>query len=284
MLGQLSFAQVDSLTADPGYPFQVKIEGKGPAIFLIPGLACGGNVWDTTVEHLEAHYTCYVFTLAGFAGVKPTDDKPFLKSEVKAIERYTLANKIQKPIIIGHSLGGFLAWWLAIDQPKMWKAIVAVDGVPYIGALENSKMTVNDNSANASQMSGYFSKMTHAQFVSGLQMAFSQQITSPKKISFVLGSASHSNPVAVGEAYKEMLLTDLRPDVHAVKCPVLQYMSAAFFTNPLTLKMAKNNYLAEIRPDKSAKLAVATKARHFIFLDDPKFFFTTLDRFLKHLR
>ena len=29
-------------------PFQVKITGRGPAMILIPGLSCPGEVWDTT--------------------------------------------------------------------------------------------------------------------------------------------------------------------------------------------------------------------------------------------
>ena len=277
------FGQVYNLRADSGFPFKVNITGSGPAVYLIPGLACSGDVWNTTVSHLKSHYTCYVFTLDGFGGVPKTQDRPFLKAEVKAIERYTLKNHVQTPIIIGHSLGGFLAWWLAIDAPKMWKAIVSVDGLPYVGALQNPKMTVADNQASAKQIYKMYASMSKAEFDSGLKLALSEQVTSLRNLSFIYTKSKYSDPKAVGEAFNEMMLTDLRASVGAVQCPVLQYMSAQFYKDPKALNRAKESYLAQIRPCRRAKLIVAKNARHFIFLDSPNFFFKSLDNFLEHL-
>ena len=54
--------------ADEGRPFAVTVTGSGRPMVLIPGLACGGSVWDATVAHYKASYECHVVTLAGFAG------------------------------------------------------------------------------------------------------------------------------------------------------------------------------------------------------------------------
>ena len=54
----------------PG-PFEVKVTGKGKkAILFIPGLACSGEVWEETAQHFKDDYTCYILTMAGFAGVR----------------------------------------------------------------------------------------------------------------------------------------------------------------------------------------------------------------------
>ena len=48
--------------------FAVTVTGSGRPMILIPGLSCGGNVWDGTVTHFKDRYECHVVTLAGFAG------------------------------------------------------------------------------------------------------------------------------------------------------------------------------------------------------------------------
>jgi N-formylmaleamate deformylase len=52
-------------------PFTVKVTGHGKPMILIPGLASSGDTWVGTVAHFKQRYTCYVLTLAGFAGVPP---------------------------------------------------------------------------------------------------------------------------------------------------------------------------------------------------------------------
>ena len=51
--------------------FEVKVVGQGPAVILIPGVASSGEVWQSTVETLQADYQLHILTLAGFAGVQP---------------------------------------------------------------------------------------------------------------------------------------------------------------------------------------------------------------------
>lgn len=62
-------------------PFRVEVVGHGKPMILIPGLASSGATWSGTVEHFKQRYTCYVLTLAGFAGVPPI--QPPLLSKVR---------------------------------------------------------------------------------------------------------------------------------------------------------------------------------------------------------
>lgn len=85
--------------------FTVEVYGSGTPIYLIPGLASGGEVWNGTVEQLKDRYECHVFTLAGFAGKEAIEQKPYLATINKELTAYI---KEQGPgIIMGHSLGGF---------------------------------------------------------------------------------------------------------------------------------------------------------------------------------
>ncbi|MDB6151773.1 MAG: bioH [Chthoniobacteraceae bacterium] len=77
----LIFCHVCLLTAaDTKSPAAItaQVTGSGRAMILIPGLGCGGNVWDGTVAHFKDTYQCHVITLAGFAG-QPAIGEPFME-------------------------------------------------------------------------------------------------------------------------------------------------------------------------------------------------------------
>src|SRR5580704_4477500 len=106
--------------------FHVDVTGHGQPMILIPGFASSGKTWDSTVAHYKDHYECHVLTLAGFAG-EPRIEAPFLETVRKDLAAYIRANKMNKPVIVGHSLGGFLALWLAEQEPNLVGPLVIVD-------------------------------------------------------------------------------------------------------------------------------------------------------------
>src|SRR2546423_9328585 len=119
-LAALFFAVASALFAAPAtqptrasVPFGVQISGQGRPMILIPGLACSGEVWDATVDHFKDRYECHVLTLAGFAG-QPPFDGPWLQTIRKGLVDYIRQNKLDRPIIVGHSIGGVLTQSMGI--------------------------------------------------------------------------------------------------------------------------------------------------------------------------
>lgn len=75
-------------------------------MLLIPGLTSGGAVWDSTVDALKGDFQCHIFSLAGFAGQAPiVIDSAWLTRVRDAIVAYAKEKKLERPIIVGHSLG-----------------------------------------------------------------------------------------------------------------------------------------------------------------------------------
>src|SRR6187402_662542 len=91
--------------------FKVEVSGKGQPIILIPGYSCSGEVWNETVAHLKNKYECHVITIAGYAGV-PKLDTPILKTVRNELINYVKTKKLNKPMLIGHSLGAFMSLWV----------------------------------------------------------------------------------------------------------------------------------------------------------------------------
>ena len=130
-------------------PFQVKVSGQGQPMILIPGLASGGGTWDTTVARYQDRYQCHVLTLAGFAGV-PRIPAPMLDTVRDGIADYIRENKLEKPVIVGHSLGGFLALAVAAKYPDLPGKLVIVDSYPFLAGVMNPGASV----AEAKQIGG----------------------------------------------------------------------------------------------------------------------------------
>src|ERR671935_226720 len=107
--------------------FTVQTVGGGPPMVLIPGLSSSGDVWTSTVEKYRARYTCYVLTLAGFAGgpgaIPPTKG-PYLARIRDELLEYIARNKLRRPVVVGHSLGGVIALWAAAVEPDTVGAVI----------------------------------------------------------------------------------------------------------------------------------------------------------------
>ena len=105
-------------------------------------------------------------TLAGFAG-QPAIGKPFLEQVRDGLSSYMRDKHLQHPIIVGHSLGAFTAFWLGATAPELIGPIVPVDGVPYYPALLIRTATPQSVMPKAEALRSMFKTQTSAQFAPG---------------------------------------------------------------------------------------------------------------------
>lgn len=260
------------------YSFSVKEEGTGPALIFIPGLACGGGVWQPTVDQLKDHYHCYVLTLPGFGGVTPTKDRPILEAVKNQILSFIKTNHIQKPVIIGHSLGGFLAWWLAESEPSNLSGIVAVDGVPFLPDLSMPALTAKMMEPYKTQVYNQLANVDGKKFADTEKASLKQMISNESDIAFVEKASGPPDQVTTAECMAEMMTTDLRPKVSRITCPALLMMSGKQYKENTSAVEA--NYLAQVKGVKSLSFKDFSDSLHFIMFDQPKEFMIELKGFL----
>ena len=261
-------------------PFTVKVTGSGRPMILIPGLSCGGNVWDGTVAHFKDRYECHVVTLAGFAG-QPAIGEPFLEQVRDGLSKYIRDKKLKRPVIVGHSLGGFLVFWLGATVPEQVGPIIAVDGVPYFPALRDVNATPQSAQPFAESLRTMYKAQTSGQFAAGNRGFLAGMITDPKDVEKVAEMSTKSDPNAVAQAFYEIMTIDLRPKVKAIRAPVLLIGATASVPDPDQKKTVEENYRLQVIDVPKHKVVFAPKARHFIQLDEPKFFIQEVESFLK---
>lgn len=275
LLGLDGFAQ--DIPTKETKAFAVKVTGTGRPMILIPGLSCGGHVWDGTVEHFKDRYECHVVTLAGFAG-EPTIDGPMLEKVRDGLLQYIRDKKLERPVMIGHSLGAFMSFWLGATAPEQIGAIVAVDGMPFFPGLLDRKATAESAAPQAEGLRAMIKGQDADQFAFGQRMFLSGMITDPKNLEAVLSWSVKSDPKAVAQALYELMTLDLRPKVAAIRAPVL--VIGAMEPPSKNAQQREENYRAQVATIAKHKVVFAPKARHFVQLDAPEFFVQQVEAFL----
>jgi pimeloyl-ACP methyl ester carboxylesterase len=262
-------------------PFAVKVVGSGRPMILIPGLMCSGAVWDDTVEHFKGKYQCHVLTLAGFAGQPPVEG-PFLDAVRQGIADYIREQKLDKPVIVGHSLGGFLCYAIGATDPDLPGALIAVDGLPCLPAAFNQNLDAEGRKKMAEQIRERMAKATREQNVAQSKMMVKSWINDPKQRETVEKWCADSDQGTVARAVGELFGADLRADCERIKAPLLLLGAYAKEMEGMGLKrdVVTKRYEEQVSKVAHHKVVIAEDAKHFIMIDAPQWMYTQIDAFL----
>lgn len=243
--------------------FGVEVRGEGRPVVLIPGLGCPGEVWESTVAALGEGYQTHVLTLSGFAG-RPAIKEPLSAAARRDLARYIRSRKLDHPVIVGHSMGGFIAYWLASYHPDLTGPVIVVDAGPALsGDMEEAK-ALRSRWRNASD----------EEFATHTRIAFASMTRNPKKMKSVIQRVAKSNRRAFADAIYEMVTTDLTAQVHEIKSPVLILAADGGFQQRIRSQV-------ETIPDHEMIVLEGTK--HFVMFDDPEGYAQRIEAFLaKH--
>jgi len=261
--------------------FAVRVEGSGPPVILIPGFLSAGEVWDGVVEAYRGRYRCHVLTLPGFAS-QPAVGAPVLSRVRDEIIAYIREHRLNRPVLIGHSMGGFLALWIAATAPDLIGPVIAVDGVPFLSSLQNPAATAEAIRPQATQMATLYATMTQEQLALQSRMALTAMITDPARVDTATAWAAASDPKAAGVMIAELMSTDLREVVAAVTSPVLLIGAGKTFASmPGGIDRARRAYEAQVARIPTHEVVLATRALHFVMYDDLPFLIETMNAFLR---
>ena len=261
------FAQTKS------YPFEVLKSGKGKqSIVFIPGFASSGDVWNETKANFEKEFTCYTLTMAGFAGVQPQTNASFKNWET-AIGNYIRANAIEKPIIVGHSMGGGLAMAIASDYPELISKIVVVDALPCLSALRDPSFRSQQNN-DCTTMNNQMLAMSKEDFLQMQKRNMAMLMADASKQDEAISWSMKSDRKTFSEMYCDFSNTDLRDKITTIKCPSLILLESGFANYKTAIEMQYINL-------KTANFQYATKGLHFIMFDDKAWYLAQLTNFIK---
>jgi pimeloyl-ACP methyl ester carboxylesterase len=262
--------------------FTAEVKGKGKPMILIHGLYCNGDVWKETVDRYQKDYECHILTLAGFGGNAPNLNDHFLESVKEDVIAYAKAKNLKKPLLMGHSMGGFISFWAAASAPGLFGKVIAVDGLPYLAAIQMPGATPESSKPMAINMRNGMSNTTPEQTLANQKIYLPSMISSQERIDQVAQIAMKADSKTQGQVLYEMFTTDLRSNVAAIDCPVLLLGAWIGYKHyGVTHDSAMKGYQDQVASIKNVTLEISGTAKHFIFYDDPTWFFEKVDTFIK---
>ena len=240
--------------------FGVEVTGEGRPIIFIPGLACPGDVWAETVAHLGPATRRTSSRSPGSPDASRFDE-PLSAAVRRDLTRYIRARKLVHPIVVGHSMGGFIAYWIASHHPELVGPVIIVDASPALSGGIDEARDLRTKWRSASD----------AQFEAQLRASFSSMTRVPRRMAPVLDEIVRSDRRSIGDAIYEMVTTDLTAHVKDIQAPVLVVAA----DGPLQRRIRDQT---ESIPDH--QIIVVPNTRHFVMWDDPDAFYRVIDKFL----
>jgi len=253
--------------------FHVEKFGSGKqSIVFIPGFASSGEVWNETKDTLGKDFTSYILTMPGFAGV-PAQSDPSFKGWRDQIINYIKTEKIEKSIIIGHSMGGVLAMDIAATEPALVSKIIVVDAVPCLVALSDPNFKSNPN-IDCSPIVQQFNSVSDEQFKAMQKQGMTSMVSDTRKQALILDWSLKSDRSTFARVFCDFSNVDMRENIKNINCPTLVLLNSQFTQIKPTIEQQYTNL-------KTAQIEYAEKSLHFIMYDAKEWYLQQVIKFIK---
>ena len=275
-------AQTPAVAAAPFVSdrLSVQVVGQGPDVILIPGLASSREVWRATADRLKATHRVHLVQLAGFAGEAWTHgDGAFVQPEVQELARYIREAGLNRPAVIGHSMGGLSGLWLAQQQPGLVGRVMTVDSLPFYSALFGPTATAESARPFADQAAAMILGADEAAFRTQQEATAKVLSRTPDEQTRIVAWSMVSDRHAVASAMKDVMTTDARPGLAVMTTPATA-LYAADADGGAPAAMAEAMWGREYAALPGVTLIRVDGSRHFIMADQPARFAELVDAFL----
>ncbi len=260
----------------------VAVEGQGPDVIFIPGLSSSPAVWQGAVDHLNGAYRVHRIHVQGFAGTPAEGNAagPVAAPVAEEIARYIRDQGLNKPAVVGHSMGGTMGMMLAARHPDLVGKLMVVDMIPFMGAMFGPPGTTADSVIPvADQVYAGQASAPRDQYLTQAKAAVTAMIKTEAARPGPLHDTETSDQQVSAAAFRELIVTDLRPELGKITAPT-EVLYVKFNDPRMTDAITDAIYQMSFANLPGAKLKRIDDSAHFIMLDQPTAFYGDLDAFL----
>ncbi|MFK3651533.1 alpha/beta fold hydrolase [Lysobacter enzymogenes] len=250
----------------------IEVVGQGRPVLMIPGLNSGADTWRETCAALQAdRVQCHLVQFPGLAGAPPIKTAAYNDTMRDELLAYIEQRKLERPVVMGHSLGGFVALKMGIAKPQAIDRLVIVDTLGFLGALYGPTLTAQTIRPMAENMAAMVLNQPQAHYYRGIAVTAQSMTASDDKVALLRRWGEASDRATTAQALVEMMTTDLRPELDKVKVPTLVlagWVGGARFgaTRESTLAMYRQHY-AKL---DGVRIEMSQDGYHFLMWDDPQ--------------
>lgn len=263
----------------PGFQsdrISVVTRGQGSDVILIPGMGSHRDVWATTADALDDTHRVHIVQVNGFAGFPAAGNAEGTVSAPVAeeIARYIAENNLQRPAVIGHSMGGTIGLMLAARHPDSVGKLMVVDMFPFMGAMFGGQTS----DAVRPVADGIRSQMLAAPpgSTGGMIEQMIANMTNTEGVRpELVRQARESDRTTIANSFHELIVTDLRPELANITAP-----TTVLYVIPPNAPISREQYIGYMEmsyatlPNK--RIVLIEDSYHFIMID-------AFDRFMQEV-
>jgi pimeloyl-ACP methyl ester carboxylesterase len=247
----------------------VAVRGSGADVILIPGLSASRGIWSSTVAAVPG-YRYHLVQVAGFAGTPAGGNSAGRVAAPVAdeIARYIAANRLDRPAIVGHSMGGSIAMMIGARHPMLAGRVMVVDMLPSPARPFGVPATAIK---------------PLAKLIGGEMVGADRLRRDLKSLVGRFGSPdwleSRSDAGVVGRSLEELLSTDLTPELPRIRVP-LTVLYACSARLSYACGQVSRVYASAYARRTGTRLVRIDRSGHTIMWDQPAAFQAELRKFL----
>jgi len=253
--------------------------GSGPAMVFVHGLGACWQTWLENLPHFARSHRCIALDLPGFGASGPVDGEISVERFARNVKDLLAHLEIDRCVLLGNSMGGFIALETAIRYPALVDRLVLVSAAVLWQEYRHAKPLV------------VFAQVTESTLGRAIVGSEPALIRRPKLRAAALGFGGIRFPHLLSpELQCEILLTarrtdaflpalkalasySLRDELEAVACPTL----IVWGTEDSLVGVRHAIELEELIPD--ARKSLYERSGHVVMLERPERFNREVEAF-----
>ncbi len=245
--------------------------GEGKPIIILHGLFGSSDNWLTIGKKLADNYKVYLVDQRNH-GDSPHAEKHNYEVMSADLKQFIEDQEIDKPHIVGHSMGGKTAMHFAVKNPDLYDKLVVVDIAPKAYPVHHDKILEGLNSINLSQLeSRNDADSALAEYVEekGVRQFLLKNLTRDEEKNFIWKinlPVIEKNIEAVGQGLEEHLATE---------------KDTLFIGGKNSDYIRSEDHIAILNFFPNSRIEMIEGAGHWIHAEQPEAFLKTLLDFLK---
>jgi pimeloyl-ACP methyl ester carboxylesterase len=262
-------------TNGDGIKIQLAIwEGKGKPILCIHGITANSRFWDCLASALSPQHKVLAMDLRG----RGLSDKPptgySIEHHCKDILALMNDQNLQRPVLMGHSLGAFISLVFAAQYPEKVDRLILVDGGGRLSETQMAKVfagikpSLDRLGKTFPSFEDYISQMKQAPYLqpwnSYMEIYFRYEVENVKG-----GIRSRVHPKHIEEEAKNLGKVDSRKFYKKVKAPTLILRATKGMLAQDDLLLPENVVERMVRQIPNAKRVDIGGTNHYSILFQP---------------
>ncbi len=244
-------------------------ENNIPVVF-VHGFTFNNNMWNYQVEFLKKDFYCITYDIRGLGKSDVRDGQYTMEMFVDDLFEIIKELKLNKPILAGLSMGGYLSFRAVEKNPELFRGLIFLD----------TRADADTNQAKLKRAAGIkqINEEGLDKFIDGfLPNCFSDEFKKTNEYQTYLQSSKKLNPLGVKGCLLAMQgRTSTAEFLSQIKVPVLVICGEKDVLSPVE-EMKK---MQEKIPN--SEFCIVPAAGHMTPVEKPDFVNKTIARFLKN--